>query len=162
MGKLTLSDIPQMTSKFVEIVPLVHRQGDSILPQPSDGPILEIGSRPEGHLTRYSAIQTHLSRLFHLAVDFPGLHRSRAWSQFIDPPQNFPEQVPWHRHFGHLERDVATMADDLGSDLDQLLPRHGQRPVFQFLRQGKSPFMWLQADYPTTSLLRPHYLQQQT
>ena len=103
--------------------------------------ILAIGPRLEGHSVTFLAIQTHPSCRFHLAVDFPGLHRSRAWSQFIDPPQNFPEQVPWHRHFGHLERDVATMADDLGSDLDQLLPRRGQRPVFQFLRQGESPFM---------------------
>ncbi len=38
-----LTDIPQMTSKFVEIVPLVHRQGNSILPRPSDGPILVEG-----------------------------------------------------------------------------------------------------------------------
>jgi hypothetical protein len=28
----------------------------------------------------------------------------------------------------HLERDVATVADDLGADLDQLLAQAGQRP----------------------------------
>jgi hypothetical protein len=34
---------------------------------------LETGSRPDGHLTRYSAIQTHPSCRFHIAVDFPDL-----------------------------------------------------------------------------------------
>ena len=29
------------------------------------------------------------------------------------------------------------MADDLGTDLDQLLPQHGQRPVLHCLRQRK-------------------------
>ena len=52
------------------------------------------------------------------------LHRSgwyRGWStQFIDQPQDFPKQVHRHGDFRHLERDIATMADNLGSDLDQL------------------------------------------
>ncbi len=58
---------------------LYHRstaKGTASLPQPSDGLILETGSRPDGHLTRYSAIQTHPSCRFHIAVDFPGLRRS--------------------------------------------------------------------------------------
>ncbi len=107
-----------MTSKFVEIVPLAHRQGNSILPQPSDGLILEIGSCPGGHLPRFSAIQTHPSCRFHLAVDFPGLRRSGSWSQIINQAQDFPEQVSRYCHLGQLERDIATMADDLS----QLLP----------------------------------------
>ena len=37
--------------------------------QPSDGLILEIGPRLEGHLARFPAIQTHPSFRFHLAVD---------------------------------------------------------------------------------------------
>jgi hypothetical protein len=37
------------------------------LPQPSDGMILEIGPRLERYLSRFSAIQTHPSRRFHLA-----------------------------------------------------------------------------------------------
>ncbi len=41
------------------------------LPQPSDGPILEIGSRLEGHLARLSAIQTHPSCRFYLGRRFP-------------------------------------------------------------------------------------------
>ncbi len=31
------------------------------------------------------------------------------------------------------------MVDDLGSDLDQLLPQRGQRPVLHLLRQGQGP-----------------------
>ncbi len=70
-------------------------------------------------------------------MDFLGLPRSGSWSQIIDPPQDFPKQVPRHGNLGQLERDIATMADNLGTDLDQLLPRRGQRPVFHFLRQRK-------------------------
>ncbi len=35
-----------------------------------------------------------------------GLRRSGSSSQFIDPPQDFPKQVPGHGDFGQLERDV--------------------------------------------------------
>ncbi len=42
------------------------------------------------------------------------------WSgpQFIDPPQDFPKQVPGHGDFGQLERDVPAMAANFGPDLD--------------------------------------------
>ena len=80
--------------------------------------ILGIGPSPEGHLTRYSAIQTHLSRLFHLAVDIPGLRRNGSSSQIIDQAQDFPEQFLRHGDLGQLERDVPAMADDLGADLE--------------------------------------------
>src|SRR3546814_17190193 len=43
-------------------------------------------------------------------------------SQSIDPPQDAPEQIPAYGNFGRLERDVAALSDDLGADLDQLLP----------------------------------------
>ncbi len=115
-----------MTSKFVEFVRLVHRQGNSILPRPSDGPILEIGSRWEAHYVIFLAIRKHLSCRFLLAVDFPGLRRSGSWSQIFDQPQDFPEQVSRHRHLGQLERDVPAMADHLGTDLDELLAQRGQ------------------------------------
>ncbi len=87
-------------------------------PQPSDSLILEIGPRLEGHLPRYSAIQTHPSCRFHLAVDFSGLRRSGSSWQFIDPPQAFPKQIPGHGDFGQLERDVPAMAANFGPDLD--------------------------------------------
>ena len=86
--------------------------------QPSDGMILVIGPRLEGHSVFFLAIQTHLSCRFLLAVDSLGLRRSGSSSQFIDPPQDFPKQVPGHGDFGQLERDVAAMAANFGPDLD--------------------------------------------
>ncbi len=83
--------------------------------------ILVIGPRLEGHSVILLAIQTHPSCRFLLAVDFLGLRWSGSSSQFIDPPQDFPKQVPGHGDFGQLERDVATVAHDLGPDLDQFL-----------------------------------------
>ena len=44
--------------------------------QPSDGMILVIGPRLEGHSVIFLAIQTHLSCRFLLAVDSLGLRRS--------------------------------------------------------------------------------------
>jgi hypothetical protein len=38
-----------MTRKFREILSAFHSQVNGILPQPSDGPILEIGPGLEGH-----------------------------------------------------------------------------------------------------------------
>jgi hypothetical protein len=89
---------------------LYHRstaKGTASLPQPFDGLILEIGPRLEGCLSRFSAIQTHSSCRFLLAVDSLGLRWSGSSSQFIDPPQDFPKQVPGHGNFGQLERDGA-------------------------------------------------------
>ena len=54
------------------------------------------------------------------------IHRSAA---------GYPEQTVGHGDFRHLERDIATMADDLGSDLDQLLRQRRQLLVLHFPRQ---------------------------
>ncbi len=59
----------------------------------SDGPILEIGPRLQGHLPNFSVIQTHPSCRFHLAVDCPGLRRSGSRSQIINQAQDFLEQA---------------------------------------------------------------------
>jgi hypothetical protein len=45
-----------------------------------------------------------------------------------DQRQDFREHLPRYRDLGHLEGDVAPVADDLGADLDQLLAQAGQRP----------------------------------
>ncbi len=55
-------------------------------------------------------------------MDFLGLRWSGAWSQIIDQPQDFSEQVTGHCHLGQLKGDVTSVNDDLGTDLDQLLP----------------------------------------
>ncbi len=109
--------------------------------QPSDGMVLVIGPRLAGHSVIFLAIQTHPSCRFLLAVNSLGLRRSGSWSQCIDPPQDFPKQVPGHGDFGQLERDVAAMAHDFGTDLDQHLWQRGQRSVFHFFRQRQSPLV---------------------
>ena len=62
----------------------------------------------------------------------------RAAPQFGDQPQDLCKQHPRHRNLGHLEGDIAAVADDLRADLDQLLLQAGQRPVLDRLgrRQG--------------------------
>ena len=97
--------------------------------------ILVIGPRLEGHSVIFLAVQTHLFCRFLVAVDSLGLRRSGSSSQFIDPPQDSPKQVPRHGNLRQLERDVATMADNFGPDLDQLLAQSGQRPVLDRLGQ---------------------------
>ncbi len=81
--------------------------------------ILVIGPRLEGHSVIFLATQTRPSCRFLIAVDSLVLRRNGSSPQFIDPPQDFPKQVPGHGDFGQLERDVAAMAHDLGADLDQ-------------------------------------------
>src|SRR3546814_6708479 len=60
---------------------------------------------------------------------FPSVHCRDKSSQSSDPPQDVPEQIAAYGNFGRLERDVAAMSDDLGADLDQLIPDGGQRPM---------------------------------
>jgi len=48
--------------------------------QPTDGMIMELGPRPEGHSVAFPAIQTHFSRYFHRAIDFLGLRRGGFWA----------------------------------------------------------------------------------
>ena len=69
-----------MTSKFVEIVPRIHRQGNCI--PPSDGLILVSGLRLETHSANYVVIQTHPSRRFYVAVKFLGHYEGRGWRGF--------------------------------------------------------------------------------
>jgi hypothetical protein len=45
-----------------------------------------------------------------------------------DQHQDIGEHLPWRRDLGHLERELAAVADDLGADLDELLAQAGQRP----------------------------------
>ena len=55
----------------------------------------------------------------------------RLWPQFPDQPQNLLEHLPWN--LGHLEDEIATVADDLRADLDQLLLQARLRPVLACL-----------------------------
>ncbi len=58
-------------------------------------------------------MQTHLACRFDVAVDVPGLRWSGAWSQIIDQPQDFPNQIAGHGDFRQLERDIAAAAAGL-------------------------------------------------
>jgi hypothetical protein len=52
-----------------------------------------------------------------------------------DPTEDLGEQRSRHRHFGQLEHDVAAVAGDSGTDLDQLLAQGGERSLLDLLRQ---------------------------
>ena len=55
------------------------------------------------------------------------------------PPENGSEQLSRHGDLGHLEDDVSGIVDDLGADLDHLLPQGRHRPVTNALRQRHLP-----------------------
>ncbi len=116
-------------------MPPYHRRRNRVFSAAIRWPDFSVSLCPGGPLPIFSVIQTHPSCRFLLTVDVPGLRRSGSWSQIINQAQDFPEQCPRHRHLGQLERDVPAVANNLGSDLHQLLPQRGQRPVFDFLRQ---------------------------
>jgi hypothetical protein len=97
--------------------------------QPSDGLILVSGLRLEGHSVIFLAIQTHLSCRFLLAVDLPGLRRSGSSSQFINPPQDFPKQVPGHGDLSQLKRHIPPVADDLCAGLEADIAERSHSPI---------------------------------
>ena len=47
------------------------------------------------------------------------------WPEVGDQPQNPGEKHSRNGHLGHLEGNVRAVADELGADLDQLLPQVG-------------------------------------
>ena len=61
-------------------------------------------------------------------------HEGRSWrhvgrgvrSEPIDQAQNVGEQVTRDGDLSHLEDDIATVADDLRADLDELFAQRGQ------------------------------------
>ena len=72
-------------------------------------------------------------------LDGPPSWRQRGWPQPIDESEDFPEQVPRHRQFCQVESNIPSVADDLGTNLDQILPQRGQRPVLDLLWQSQRP-----------------------
>ena len=69
----------------------------------------------------------------------PALRWGRSWLQSVDQPQDFLEQVLWHRDLGHLEDGVASVVRDLCTNLHKLLSQAGQRPLCDRLGQGQRP-----------------------
>ncbi len=68
--------------------------------------------------------------------------------------QDVGEQASRDCDLGKLERDIATVADDLGSDLHQLFPQRAQRSF--------NVGYWLKADVLRAVDLRPLYPRKQT
>jgi len=85
-----------------------------------------------------------------LAVAFDPWVASR-WSGWRPQPGNehedFVEHLSWHCDLGHLEHDIAAVADHFGADLDQLLPQTRQGPWFGCRGhcQGSHAPSWLRA-----------------
>ena len=90
--------------------------------QPSDGMILVIGPRLEGHSVMFLAIQS-TSPVAFSSPSIPSAYAGAGLRRRSSPvqAQDFPEHVPRHRHLSQLERNVAAMSDNLGSDLHQLV-----------------------------------------
>lgn len=63
--------------------------------------------------------------------------RDRRRPQFGNEPQDVGEEVSRDRDLGHLEGDIAAVADDLRADLDQLLLQARQRPILDRLGRGE-------------------------
>jgi hypothetical protein len=64
--------------------------------------------------------------------------RWRWWwlrPQFRDEPQNLLEHLPCDGDLGHLEDNIAAVAHDFRTDLDQLVLQTRQRPVVDRLRR---------------------------
>ncbi len=55
--------------------------------------------------------------------------RQKRWPQPVNEAQDLSEQRSWDGDLRQLESDIAAVAHDLGTDLDQLLPQSGQRSV---------------------------------
>ncbi len=71
-------------------------------------------------------------------MDGPPSWRQRGWPQPVNQAQDLGEQRSWDGNLRHLESDVATVAHDIGPDLDELVAQGGERPMFHSLgqRQG--------------------------
>ncbi len=56
-------------------------------------------------------------------------HWIRRWLQFGNEQHDVGEEVSQDSNLGHLEGDIVAMADDLATNLDELLLQAGQRQV---------------------------------
>jgi len=64
----------------------------------------------------------HTSPTVFLAVNLLDLRRNEFSSQVIKQGQDIMKQALRHSNIGQLESNIMAMADDLDSDLHQLLP----------------------------------------
>ena len=66
-----------------------------------------------------------------------GIERKRGRSQAVNQAQDVGEQASRDCDLGKLERDIATVADDLGADLDELLAQARGRPMTGCVGHGE-------------------------
>ncbi len=65
--------------------------------------------------------------------------RQGRWPQPVNQAQDLSKQGSWYGDLCHLERDTATVANDVGADLDQLLSKRGHGPLLDLIEQGQRP-----------------------
>jgi hypothetical protein len=119
---------PASRSRFSVL--LTHRRSE-IRSQPRPFAAKSSGcSRLSAGTRRSAFIKAHLCsrRLSYLtaaALMLAPLVRPQSGDQ----PQDVAEHLSRHRDLGHVEHDIAAVADHLGADLDQLLPPTRRRPL---------------------------------
>src|SRR5271169_2133528 len=138
-GTFSLTDITSDSSDFVEMIaPLSALSNGN-----SRSPRAKARSKPssEGTGGLHSAglgtpAQTSPIATCHLPLAARSPRRSCRCERRAQPSQrqNVGKRLSRYRDLGHLERDVASVPDDLRADLDQLLAQAGQRPLLRHLR----------------------------
>ncbi len=67
--------------------------------------------------------------MWYLKRDRAPSWRQKRWPQPVNEAQDLSEQRSWDGDLRQLESDIAAVAHDLVTDLEQLLPQNGQRSV---------------------------------
>ncbi len=82
-----------------------------------------------------------------MLLDRPLSWRKRGRSQAVNQAQDGGEQASRDIDLGKLKSDIAAVADNRGTDFDQLLSQRGQRLVLYILRYGRL-LLWVKSRSP--------------
>ena len=97
--------------------------------------VSDIGA-PSAENVDFVVIQTHLFLWFLIGPKTSKRFTSiRLPAAAADQPQDVGKQISRDSDLGHLERDIAPMADDFRADFDELLFQGRHRPVLDRLRR---------------------------
>jgi hypothetical protein len=111
-----------------------HWQGRTIAVMLRHTQAADIGAPSAGN-AGFVVIQTHLSLGLNAKQSSASRRYGCRWPQFRDQPQDIGEQISRDGDLGHLECDVAAVANDLRADLDEFLLQARQRLVLDRLRR---------------------------